>query len=402
MTKKIIRNYAIFMLLEGLAISFFFGTYSLFLVEKGLSLLEVNLLNGSFMVAIFLFEIPTGVIADFFGRKKSVIIGLLVYALSFLFYFFSDNLWQFLLAEIIGAVAFTCISGALEALVVDSLNHHKYNGCFNKVFRKSEVRQLGILVGAIIGSFADQVDLSLPWLLSSIVFAILSFLALFLFREDYFEKPKKGQSGYLAILNEARNSINYGLKNHRIMLISLFSATLAFIVQALNMYWPIIFKDDFGIEVKFMGFIFAGIIIFTFAGSQLSGIWLKIFKSQKKAIFFSQIITFVGILACLLTLNLNYFLTFFLLHEVGRGLFKPLLRTYINNNIDNKNRATVLSLESMITRLGAGLGLVVSGIIADNFGILTSWLVSAMILALAVFLFWREGKKKNIEKFEGQ
>lgn len=393
MTRKIIRNYATFMLLEGLAISFFFGTYSLFLMEKGLSLLEVNLLNCAFMVAVFLFEIPTGVIADFFGRKKSVIIGLLVYGLSFLIYFFSDDLWQFLLAEIIGALAFTCISGALEALVVDSLNHYKYKGCFNMVFRKTEVRQIGVLVGAIIGSFAGQIDLSLPWLFSSIAFALLSILALFLFREDYFQKPEREGPNYLAILKEAKKSINYGLKNHRIMLLSLFSASLFFIIQPLNMYWQIVFKDDFGLEVKFMGFIFAGIVILTFLGSQLSGLWLKIFKEQKKAIFFSQIITFIGIMACLLTMNLNYFLTFFLLHEVGRGLFKPLIRAYINDNIDNKNRATVLSLESMITKLGAGAGLIVSGVIANNFGIRASWLVSTIILLISILFFYQEGKK---------
>jgi MFS family permease len=383
------------MLLEGLAISFFFGTYSLFLIEKGLSLLEANLLNCSYMVAIFLFEIPTGVIADFFGRKKSVIIGLLIYALSFLVYFLSDNLWQFLLAKIIGALAFTCISGALEALVVDSLNHHKYTGCFNMVFRKTEVRQIGVLVGAIIGSFAGQINLSLPWLLSSIAFALLSILALFLFREDYFQKPERNGPNYLTILKEAKKSINYGVKNHRIMLLSLFSASLSFVIQPLNMYWQIVFKNDFGLEVKFMGFIFAGIVILTFLGSQLSGLWLKIFKEQKRAIFFSQVITFIGIMACLLTMNLNYFLTFFLLHEVGRGLFKPLIRTYINNNIDNKNRATVLSLESMITKLGAGLGLISSGIIANHFGIRVSWLASAIVLIVAIFLFWREGKKER-------
>lgn len=395
MTQKIIRNYVIFMLLEGLALSFFFGTYSLFLIEKGLSLLEISLLNCAYMVAVFLFEIPTGVIADFFGRKKSVIIGLLTYALSFLIYFLSDNLWQFLLAEIIGALAFTCISGALEALVVDSLNHHKYTGCFNVVFRKTELRQIGILVGAIIGSFAGQINLAVPWLFSSIAFALLSILALFLFREDYFQKSERDGPNYLAILKEAKKSINYGVKNHRIMLLSLFSASLFFIIQPLNMYWQIVFKNDFGLEVKFMGFIFAGIVILTFAGSQLSGLWLKIFKEQKKAIFFSQIITFIGIIACLSTMNLNYFLTFFLLHEIGRGLFRPLIRTYINDNIDNKNRATVLSLESMITKLGAGLGLIVSGVIANNFGIRVSWLASAIVLIVAVFLFWREGKKEK-------
>lgn len=395
MTRKIIRNYAIFMLLEGLAISFFFGTYSLFLIGKGLSLLEVNLLNCSFMVAIFLFEIPTGVIADFFGRKRSVIIGLLVYSSSFLIYFLSDNLWQFLLAEIIGAAAFTCISGALEALVVDSLKHYDYEGDFEPVFKKAEIRHLGVLIGAIIGSFAGQVDLSLPWLLSSLGFVLLAIFSIFFLREDYFKNPSKNTANFLALRKIARDGIAYGSKNHRIMFGALFSATLAFIVQPLNMYWQIVFNDYFGLEIKFMGFVFSGIVILTFVGAQLTSPWQKIIRCKKGAIILSQLITLFGIIGCLLFLNLSVFLTFFFVHEIGRGLFRPLIRAYINKNIDNKNRATVLSLESMITKAGAGLGLIFSGLIANSFGPLASWLASAIILALAIFFFWREGRKEK-------
>ncbi len=111
MTQKIIRNYATFMLLEGIALSFFFGTYTLFLFDKGLNLFEINFINFSFMTANFLLEIPTGAIADLIGRKKSVVIGLAIYSFSFFIYFLSDSFWQFLLAEIIGALAFTVFLG---------------------------------------------------------------------------------------------------------------------------------------------------------------------------------------------------------------------------------------------------------------------------------------------------
>jgi MFS family permease len=395
MTKKIIRSYAIFMLLEGLAISFFFGTYSLFLVEKGLSLLEINIINASFMLATFLFEIPTGAIADFFGRKRSVVIGLLVYSFSFLVYFFSDNLWQFLLAEIIGAAAFTCISGALEALVVDSLKYHKYKGKLEFIFRRGEVRQVGILAGAIIGSFAGQVDLSWPWLMSSIAFVFLAIFSTYSFREDYFQRPNKREISLLALKRLAQGSISYGLKNKRIILAALFSASLAFIVQPLNMYWTIVFNDHFAVDVKFMGFIFSGITIFVFLGSQFSVFWQKIFQCEKKAMIFSQLITSLALISCLAFTKLPFFLSFFLIHEFGRGLLKPLIKAYVNNNIDNDNRATVLSLESMIVKAGAGLGLIFSGLIADSFGILVSWLISAAILFIAVFIFWREAKKEK-------
>lgn len=393
MKTKIIRNYAVFMLLEGLAISFFFGTYSLFLLEKGLSLLQINLLNCSFMVATFLFEIPTGAIADFFGRKISVVIGLFAYSLSFLVYFLSDTFALFLVAEIVGALAFSCVSGALEALVVDSLNHYGYDGKLETIFRRGEIRQFGIIIGAVIGSFVGQINLSWPWLLSSLTYAFLAVGVIYFFREEYFVRSGKIKISFGAIKTIARDSISYGFKNRQLMLIVLFMAFVFLAIQPINMYWQIVFEKEYFVPVKFMGLIFAGIVVFAYLGSQLSGLWQKIFSSPQKAIVCSQLITLLGIMVCLLVFKLPLFLSFFFLHEIGRGLIRPLSRAYINNIIDNKNRATVLSFESMIAKAGAASGLLISGVIADNFDVLTSWLSAVIILFLTILFFCGKTKK---------
>ncbi len=389
MTAKIIRNYTVFMFFEGLAISFFFATYTLFLQEKGLSLLEINILNCVFMFSSFLFEIPTGAIADFFGRKKSVIIGLLFYSLSFLIYFFSASFWIFILAEIIGAIAFTCVSGALEALVVDSLDYHSGEKKLGLVFRRGEVKKIGIITGALIGSFAGQTDLALPWLLSSVSFALLALGTFFLFKERYFIKETRQKFSFLAIKIIAQDSIKYGLKNRQLMFMIIFLALIALIVQPINMYWQLVFRDNFSLDTKFMGVIFAAIIIFSYLGAQLSKFWQRKINCEKNAIIFSQLITLVGISACLVFTNFSLFLSFFMIHEIGRGLSFPLSRAYINKMIKNKNRATVLSFESMIVKAGSAIGLLFSGIVANNFGVLSSWLVSAIILAIIIFIFWK-------------
>jgi len=377
------------MLFQGLAISFFFSIYQLFLVEKGLSLLEINLINGCFMLANFLFEIPTGVIADFFGRKRSVIIGLWLYSFSFLIYFLSDYFWQFLVAEIIGALAATCISGALESLVVDALNLEGGQNLSNRLFRKAEIRSIGVLIGVIIGSYVGQFNLAWPWMLSVIAFSLLALLSNFLFIKDEGQIKESKGGRLIAVKKIAQDSIFYGFKNKRLMSIVSFAAILSFSVQPINMYWPILFKDNFNVPVKFMGFIFAASILIIYGASQLSGLWQKRIKCEKKAIFFSQVFTILGIFGCYYFLDLSLFIVSFLIHESGRGLFNPLYRSYVNRSINDKNRATVLSFESMLTKAGAGLGLIFSGLIADNFGILNSWFINAVILIMGIswFLF---------------
>lgn len=388
--KKIIKNFVVFKLLEGLAISFFFATYSLFLRQKGLDPLEINILNGVCMIAIFLFEIPTGAISDFFGRKISVVIGLFVYSLSFLMYFFSDSFWYFAVAEIIGAMACACVSGAMDAMLVDSLQHNGHSEPLEKIFSRGEIKSIGIIVGSFFGGLIGSVDLAYPWLASSIGFFLLAFFVMYSFKEDYFVRPDKKDSSFKAVLKIASDSVKYGLRNRNIMSMVLFFGILSFVVQPLNMYWPFVLKDNFSFSEKDMGIFFPAISISTFLGSRLVIIFFKKVKNKKKIIILSQIITFVGIFGSCLFLKLPLFLSFFLLHEFGRGALEPLKKAYINDQIDNKNRATVLSFESMIVHGGAGLGLIFSGIIAKNFGSISSWLVSAIILAVVIIVFYKK------------
>lgn len=388
MTRKIIRNYQLFKLIEGLSISFFFGTYQLFLSSKGMSLLEINLINAVFMVANFIFEIPTGAIADFLGRKRSVIIGLWIYSLSFLAYFFADRLWHFLLAEIIGALAATCISGALEAMVVDSLYLHGYSASLEKIFRRAEIRNGGIILGAVSGALAGQADLARPWLMSAVCFALLAIAASYLFRLMPDWQKRNVRFSFAPLRRIAQESIAYGVNNRRLMTAISFAAILAFAVQAVNMYWPLVFRDSFGVEIKYMGLIFGGIIALNFLGSQLSHFWQKIWGEGSRGLFLSQAVTAAAMLGCCFISGLPMFLTFFLLHEAGRGLFNPLNRAFINASIEGKNRATILSFESMVVKAGAALGLLGSGLLAGQAGILFVWGLSAAALGLAIVLFW--------------
>jgi len=80
-------------------------------------------------------------------------------------------------------------------------------------------------------------------------------------------------------------------------------------------------------------------------------------------------------------------LFWFLIHEGGRGMFKPLKQAYLNKRIESDKRATVLSFDSMISRGGAFVGLLLSGYLAENYSISLSWLTSGIILGVGIFIF---------------
>lgn len=115
------RQFLIFTFITRLAFAFSFATYVMFLISRGATLIEISLINISFMIAIAVSEIPTGIFADLVGRKHSFLISNLIMAAGLMIYFFSHNFWMFIAAEMIAGIGMTFRSGALEAWVVDAV-----------------------------------------------------------------------------------------------------------------------------------------------------------------------------------------------------------------------------------------------------------------------------------------
>lgn len=375
-----------------LAQSFFFATYQMFLLGQGLSYLEMNLVNLAYMLSAFIFEIPTGAYADVFGRRKSVIMGCLILSLSFLVYFLSDNFWLFILAEIIGALGSTFISGALEAWMVDQLKKDGYQGQLEKIYQKEGiVRLLAIMAGSLAGAWLGKYNLAWPWLASALSMLLL---AGYIYR---YLPEKNFQSAHLkcdlsAISSVAKDSLNYGYRHRGIFYLMALSICLAMSFQAFNMYWPMVFSD-YNLDIFALGLIFNGIAVFNFIGSQLTPRFARLIGQEKKALLISQIITVAGMMAASSALGYYPVLSGFMLHEIGRGMFRPLKQAYLNRRIPDEKRATVLSFESMLRQLGAGLGLIISGLIADSFSLQITWVVSMLIafVSLIVFSFLKNG-----------
>jgi len=387
MERKIINQYLMIAFLFGLAFSFFCATYVVFLVSKGLDLLQVNLVNVFFMVGVFVLEIPTGVYADLFGRKKSFVLACFLLSLASFVYYLSESFWMFVSAELIAALAMAFLSGSLEAWIVDSLKHYGFESDLNSVFKKEQqLHQIGTIIGAMIGGYLGTIDLSLPWLCSSIGMFFLGLISIILIKEEYhFNYSTRLEMK--AIQKIIQESIKYGIQYKPIFYLICFSTIFMFICQGINMYWQIMFKNSFSLNTDKLGWIFFGMSISIIIGNHLSSWFLRVFQSDKKALIVSQIITAVGIIIASQLTGLTIVLFGFFFHEIGRGVFKPLEKTYLNHRIPSEQRATIISFKSMITKIGNISGLIISGYIAEEFSISAAWLVSAIILIISILIF---------------
>jgi len=390
MYNKILRQYLSIGFAFHFFHSFFFATYTIFLLSHEMSLWQIGVINAIFMISCFVLEIPTGALADTLGRKFSFVLSYALYAISSLLYFFAGNFWYFILAEIIGAFAVAFYSGAWDAWAVDSLNHHNGNTTIlHDVFCKSErLRQLGIMLGVIVGGYLGNINLALPWLACAIGMSILTAYAYIIIKEDYFV-TKEQTTWWSSFKNVILHSVKFGIKEKQIFWLIVLSSILMISVQAPNMYWNILFQENFDIKPNKLGFIFAGISLSILIGNEFSRYLIKKIKYEWLALMLSNFITAISLIFSSVLINFWPILLFLLIHEMGRGSFFTLSKTYLQLRLPSSQRATIDSFNSMMNKSGAFVGLLVIGRIANDAGIPLAWLMSGLIIILSLPFYFK-------------
>ena len=146
--------------------------------------------NAFFTVGQVIFEVPTGIIADTFGRRVSCLLGALTLIVSTLLYFFMWEIqgpfWGGAASSMILGLGFTFFSGALEAWLVDALHATHFKGNLESVFAKGQiVGGIAMLIGSLAGGIiAQATNLGIPYIIKSGNF-IFKFNYCLLFDEGY-------------------------------------------------------------------------------------------------------------------------------------------------------------------------------------------------------------------------
>jgi len=216
----------------------FFGAVAIpfFLDWAKISYTKIFILEAAFMFWIFVLEIPTGVVADKYGRKVSIMLGGLASAISISIFGFVNNYWAFFLAEFIGAFGFTLLSGADKALIYDSLIQTKKDKDA-KVFlsRYESAGTLGVLLGFPLGSLIAGSSilpypktLPLTFIISGIFLLLTFFVALTLNEPKRKEKVEE-------FIKEGFDGFKYIFKHKKLRIFALNFALIS--ATTFFMFW---------------------------------------------------------------------------------------------------------------------------------------------------------------------
>ena len=358
----------------------------------GIKFSRILFLNAWFMCWNFLLEVPTGTVADFLGRKVSLIMGCIVGAAGVLVYASYPHFLVFLLAAVILSLSYTLISGADEALVYDSLKKINQAHISKKVFSRMESLKLtGIVIGAISGGFiAKHLGLRMPMLLHSIPLAVAALLAASL-KEPEISREKSTVSfrAYRKILVDG---VKYFWRCKILKMLTLDMVIVFAFAWIIIWFYQALLKNA-GVDIAYFGIVHAFMSL-----SQIMVInnFLRLEKwlgSKKRLLFISAFLTGVFFILLGVTSFAPLVIAGIILCA-GFGLSRgPLFSSYMNRYIPSDKRATILSTTSMLRTFSIVVVNSISGLLAD-------WSIPNTLLLLGtaaiVFSFLSKIKEEDL------
>jgi MFS family permease len=389
--RKIQRIYLTLTLGNTLAASFIWGINTLFLLDAGLTNLEAFTANAFFTAGMVLFEVPTGVVADGWGRRASFLLGTVTLAVSTYLYYLlwqlSAPFWAWAVVSVLLGLGFTFFSGAVEAWLVDALHFSAYEGNLETVLGRGQmVSGIAMLVGSAAGGvIAQATNLGVPFLLRVGVLLAM-FAVAFLLMHDVGFTPERSPHPLQATRAVLTASIDGGLKNppvRYIMLAAPFSAGVGiYVFYALQPFLLELFGDPRAYSI-------AGLAAAIVAGAEVVGGWLAptVRRLVRKR---TTVLVATSALGGLILMALGFTRLFWValllltLWALVTAAATPVRQAYLNDMISSRQRATVLSFDSL---MGSSGGIVVQplmGRAADVYGYSLSLALSGVIGLFAV------------------
>jgi MFS transporter, DHA3 family, tetracycline resistance protein len=379
--------------------------------EVGLNPLELVLLGTVFEATIFLFEIPTGVIADTYSRRASVILGLALEGVSAIAIGLTESYAALIAASMLWGVAATCLSGAYEAWITDEVGVERVGRVF---LRNAQWAYAGAIVGALLGVGVALLDLGLALVVGGAITLATAVVLVFVMPEHGFvRKPASERLGAWRDIKTTAAAGGRLIRAERLLLVIM---AIAFFIGAasegVDRLWEAHLIRDVGLPelfgldpVVWFGLINAAGLL---AGIVITSLLIPRFEHADNAALARALMLLTTIVSASVVVfgvatGFAVALVAYMLARLARRITEPLYLTWLNRNIEDSSvRATVTSMVNQSNAFGEIAGGPGVGAVGTVVSIRAALVVAGFLLAPAVALYGRAvrhgGKEPELEQ----
>ena len=370
-----------------------------------LNALQLVLVGTLLELTVFIFEVPTGVVADIYSRRLSIIIGYLLIGLGFILEGAIPLFATILLAQVLWGCGYTFTSGATEAWITDEIGEQAAGQAF---LRGEQVGQLGALVGIGAGMLLASLRVNLPILVGGVLLIGLgTSLALVMPESGFRPVPREERSTWQSMRSTFLDGL--GMVKRRpvlksILLVGLFYGLYS---EGLDRLWVKHLLDQFSLPVlgtldplMWFGVIEAvGMVVST---GSIEVVRRRVNTNSAvsivKTLLLITVILVGGITIFAWAPNFGLALLAYWLIQAARSMINPIYTAWVNQGLDSAVRATVISMSGQVDAIGQIAGGPLIGLIGNLFSVKAAITLSGGLLVPVLGLcrrVWRSEKERD-------
>ena len=400
--RRHIRVFQLHQFLDRFAMGLTVAVVALALADRGLDLFRISLLFGVYSVTTLVMEVPFGGLADSIGRKPVFLAAVVASLISLVLFLSSSGFAGLALSFAFIGFGRALRSGTLDAWFVETFRAAAPNVDVQPALAKAQwANAMGLALGALLGGLLPDMlgaaasgygfsiyDVSYGASFVVMV-GVLVFTLLAIDEAPRPPSPEAPRHGCAAVPAVMAGAAGLALRHPAL---SMLLAALALFLMATNpveVFWPTHAKPmlDAAYANTVIGAVTAGYFFAIALGASLSPHLSRIFRRR-------HAVTLAAILACLAVLQVALamqggiagFVSVFALYSILLGASETPASSILHRCVGDHQRSTLLSLRSLIQQLGAALGLVMAGALAEVYTTPTAWVVGAVVLLGAAAL----------------
>ena len=366
-----------------------------YFIYLGFNLVAITTLFAISTIIMTFFEFPTGAIADYDSRKKSILIGFFIMSLAFFGVFLFKNFWLLAGSWILGDIAWTFCSGSGSAWAIDALSIGKKKSKLVSLVSKGYIfEKSGHILGGVIGLVIVAINFSLIWLFVSVSNLFMFFVIAIYMEEKNFKSEKTPHNYLMKSLIKAKETFNYLIhkKNKELRVLFIAAFLGIFSTSAFSIGVPLLFTQILNLKEQYLPGIYAGLTVLAL------GVPLVIEKIIHKKGFripLVGLVFLVGISIILFAFSQSlifaiFALALFTIGEIGLSVAQD---SAYQHEFDSKIRASLGSIGTINWAIAFSTSVFLAGISITFVGLIPTIVVSGgvSLISALVYLF---GMKK--------
>lgn len=371
--------------------NFFWLIQNIFFLESGIDYKQLSIVLGVWSVSIVLLEIPSGILADKFGRKVVVITGKLAFLAGLLCFFLFQNFTGFVIGMLFWGIHDAFLSGALEALIYDDLKEKQQQNYFQKVLSlATSSREIGLGVGVLIAGFVADANMVLVMFSSVVSATIAVYFALLLPRASSSQASSEQELLAFDVLKLVKKIATHT----HLRTIAIFSLTTV-IAYTLVSEFALITLKELGLSFTIIG-IFAFFEMLSFL------IGVQYAEKKPVTVLVYQKLTFamLGGILLMITHSLSIVVIALLFMRIIHAYGEIAVNTDWQHGIESKYRATTTSILSFAKNIWYVPVAYSFGVLADNTTVFDAFWLPALLSFGYIVISGLLVKSKKSSKYQ--